>query len=130
MELKRKYSVDRQGKVIKTDWFRRNFSLTGFYRLASYGEKFRMPFLLSGITIAVSIIFWLLYLHSTYSLSLDYKEGLVPLGNATERSFTTFLQLRNEKLVWEDYIFKALGILSLGLSAIPLRRKFERKFRH
>ena len=46
MELKRKYRETDTGAK-KNDWFARNFSLTGIYRLASYGEKFRMPIILS-----------------------------------------------------------------------------------
>jgi uncharacterized protein YjbI with pentapeptide repeats len=130
MELKRNYHQDSHKRILKkTDRFRRNISLTGFYRLASYGEKVRMPFLLMGITIFISLITSLYYFHPTYYPSFDY-DGLAPLGNATERSFTIFLQLRNENFIWLDYIYKVMGILSLGLLAIPLRRKFERKFRH
>ena len=128
MELKRKYRETDTG-VKKNDWFARNFSLTGIYRLASYGEKFRMPIILSIMVLSASILFWLADFHTINRLSLTYG-GLTYVGNATERSITSFLQLRNEHLLWQDYIIKALGILSLGLFAIPLRRKFERKFRH
>src|SRR5215469_3098406 len=110
MELKRKYHVDCQGETTKkTSRFRRNFSYTGFYHLASYGESFLMPIALAALTVAASIAFWLFYFHPTYFPSLDYTNGLAPLGNATERSVTTFLQLRNEHLVWEDFIIKAFG---------------------
>jgi hypothetical protein len=111
MELKRKYKESRQGSIIKTGFGRRHFSITGFYHLASYGEKIRMPAGLMAITILFSLLASLEYFHPGYYPSFDYK-GLTPLANATERSFIIFLQLRNENFIWLDYIFKALGILS------------------
>jgi uncharacterized protein YjbI with pentapeptide repeats len=132
MELKRKYREDHRSSSLnlkKNGWFRRNFSITGFYHLASYGEKLRMPAILGISVLSFSILFYLIHFHTTSQISFS-PQGLIPLGNATERSITIFLQQRTEHLVWEDYIVKALGILSLGLFAIPLRRKFERKFRH
>ncbi len=128
MELKRKYHEDRDGNIMPTNIFRRNFSLTGFYRLASYGERLRMPVIFSLTTLSVSILFWLW--HFQYLDELFSTGTPIQLGNVTERSLVTFLQLRNENFIWFDYIMKALGIFSLGLFAIPLRRKFERKFRH
>jgi uncharacterized protein YjbI with pentapeptide repeats len=127
MELRRKYS-ERQGNIIETDPIRRHCSLTGFYHLASYGEKFRLPLALSIMVIVASIFLWPLHFNPVHPLSINYN--ILNLNNATERTLTTFLQLRNEHLLWQDYAIKALGILSLGLFAIPLRRKFERKFRH
>jgi uncharacterized protein YjbI with pentapeptide repeats len=129
MELKRKYHIDRLGQIRKTDWFRRNFSLTGFYRLASYGEKFRMPVIFGLAVFAISMLFWLQEFQFIDELSFS-TEILKPLSNVTERTSTVFLQLRGANLIWFDYLVKALGIFSLGLLAIPLRRKFERKFRH
>ena len=129
MELKRNYSLNDDGKIVITDQFRRNFSLTGFYRLASYGEKFRMPILLSVSVIVGAILVTLLKISSAGIIELDHN-GSLAIQNNTERIVTTFLQLRNEQLIWSDTIVKVLGVLSLGLFAIPLRRKFERKFRH
>jgi hypothetical protein len=50
------------------------------------------------------------------------------LGEAFERSILAFFQLKSE--AWQDYLVQILGGLSLGLMAITLRRKFERKLRH
>jgi uncharacterized protein YjbI with pentapeptide repeats len=115
--------------IEKNGWVRKNISLTGFYHLASYGEKIRMPVILGLTILAISILYWLWYFQYSDEVSLN-TGSTNPIWNVTERSLTVFLQLRNVDLIWPDYIFKALGILSLGLFAIPLRRKFERKFRH
>ena len=68
-----------------------------------------MPIILSMIVLSLSILFWLEDFHRINQLSLTYK-GLTYVGNATERSIATFMQLRNEHLLWQDYVIKALGI--------------------
>jgi hypothetical protein len=138
MELKRNYRDDRTNyKFRNTNGIRarniilRNISMTGlYYRLSKYGHDFIRPSIFGAIVIMLSIVF-------TSGLYNSFL-FLVPLNNATfqniedatERSITTFIQFRGEQLIWQDYIIKALGILTLGLLAIPLRRRFERKFRH
>jgi hypothetical protein len=129
MELKRNYSKNDKGEIIKTDRFRRNFSLTGFYRLASYGERFIMPILLST-SVMVGAILLSIWQINTVGITEPNHNVTFALNNITERTVTTFLQLRNEHLIWSDFIIKVLGIISLGMFAIPLRRKFERKFRY
>ena len=88
-----------------------------------------MPILLSVSVIVGAILVTLLKISSAGIIELDHN-GTLAIQNNTERIVTTFLQLRNEQLIWSDTIVKVLGVLSLGLFAIPLRRKFERKFRH
>jgi hypothetical protein len=140
MELKRKYrevrSEDENNSMIikPNGWFRKNFSLAGlYYHLAEYGEDLRRPTFFGLTIISASVIAYLLIQQEpvlvTHPLSFSYK-GLSPIGNAFENSTTVFLRLQNEHLVWYDYIFKSLDILTLGIFAIPLRRRFERKFRH
>ncbi|MGH9973568.1 MAG: hypothetical protein ACRD93_06690, partial [Nitrososphaeraceae archaeon] len=129
MELKRNYSRNDKGEIVKTHWLRRNFSLSGFYRLASYGEKFRLPILFI-ISVILGAFFVSISQINSAAIAEHNHNVILAVGNATENVVTTFLQLRNEHLIWSDYIIKVLGIVSLGLFAIPLRRKFERKFRH
>ena len=129
LELKRNYSRNDKGEIGKTHWLRRNFSLTGFYRLATYGEKFRMPILFIMSVILGAFFVSISQINSAV-IAEHNQNVILAVGNATEKVVTTFLQLRNEHLIWSDYIIKVLGIVSLGLFAIPLRRKFERKFRH
>jgi uncharacterized protein YjbI with pentapeptide repeats len=134
MELKRKYKITRspQGlpEIKLNGWLRRNLSLTNlYYRLARYGEDLLRPSLFGIGIILLSTLYWAIQSNPTLEplFSLD---GLTQVGYGFERSTTVFLQLNNDDLVWQDYIIKALGIVSLGLFAIPMRRKFERKFRH
>src|SRR4026208_683708 len=129
MQLKRKYREVRSddennSMIIKPNgWFRKNFSLAGlYYHLAEYGEDLRRPTFFGLTIISASVIAYLLIQQEpvlvTHPLSFSYK-GLSPIGNALENSTTVFLRLQNEHLVWYDYIFKSLGILTLGIFAIP-----------
>jgi hypothetical protein len=79
------------------------------------------------IVVFGSTLYWVLQPDSLSKLSLSI-EGLAPLGEAFERSILAFFQLKSE--AWQDYLVQILGGLSLGLMAITLRRKFERKLRH
>ena len=54
MELKRIYK-EHLGNIMKTGLVRRHLSITGFYHLASYGERVRMPALLMLASIILSL---------------------------------------------------------------------------
>jgi hypothetical protein len=124
MEVKRKY---RQGKsgILKNNWVRRNFSLTGIYHvLSNYGEDYRIP------------ILWLLSLSVLITISSVYlKSGpltgdsLTRLGQSAQITISDLLQM-NSNPGFLDYIMRIISIPILGLVFISLRRKFERKFRH
>ena len=51
-EEERSSSLKILRQIKKNWWLRRNISLTGFYRLASYGEKLRMPAIF-GLTVPI-----------------------------------------------------------------------------
>jgi hypothetical protein len=128
MELKRNYrQITQDSAIIRNSWLRRNLSVTGFYRLLNYGESWVGPAILSGLILGISTL--ILLMQYTHSPAVTYKY-VSSIGYAFQNSTTAFLQLKNEHLFLSDYIIKALGIVSLGLFALPLRRKFERKFRH
>lgn len=102
--------------LIKKNWWpRRNISLTGFYRLASYGEKLRMPAIFGLTVLSLAMLYWLLQSQAFKELSLSI-DPTNPLWNTTERSFSVFFQLKNEKLIyfkpkigingWEEKLLK------------------------
>jgi uncharacterized protein YjbI with pentapeptide repeats len=128
MELKRNYR-EHNGLLIKeTNPLRKNLSLTGlYYYLSKYGESLKRPTVMAIIVVLASTMYWLTQSDSLSNLSLTI-EGLAPLGQSFERSVLAFFQLKSE--AWQDYLVRILGGLSLGLMAITLRRKFERKLRH
>jgi uncharacterized protein YjbI with pentapeptide repeats len=128
MELKRNYREHNVFWIKETDRLRKNLSLTGlYYYLSKYGESLKRPTIMAIIIVFVSTMYWLTQSDSLSKLSLSI-EGLAPLGESFERSILAFFQLRSE--AWQDYLVRILGGLSLGLMAITLRRKFERKLRH
>jgi uncharacterized protein YjbI with pentapeptide repeats len=142
MELKRNYrEFNSEGnyKIKRNGWFRRNVSLAGlYYHLSRYGESLFRPAVLGIMIVSLSILYWSMQSNpSTLQPSFIY-DGVSQLGNSThlgkalERSVADsfpFLSL-GSAVVLQDYIIKSLSILSFGLLAIALRRKYERKFRH
>jgi hypothetical protein len=128
MELKRKYREHNGFWIKETDSLKKNLSLTGlYYYLSNYGESLKNPTIMAMIIVFGSTMYWLMQPDSLSKLSLSIG-GLAPLGEAFERSILAFFQLKSD--AWQDYLVRILGGLSLGLMAITLRRKFERKLRH
>jgi hypothetical protein len=129
MELRRKYRevYTKSGIEVKASGsFRRNVCLTKIYSiLAKYGESLLRPFIFGAAVLTLSTAYWISQSNSPITLVL-----LKGLGNSFERSITVFLQLKNDQLLWQDYVVKFLGVIGLGVFLIGLRRKFERKFRH
>ncbi len=155
MELKRKFREVKSEKgtprIAKNRWPRRNFfSLIGWYHLLSdYGESILKPFMTGAIVLALSTVFFSMQ----SNLILESFLPFFPSNNTTistfaeleravntthwfeafERSLTDFLPLLSiggdVSLGIIDYIIKIVGgILTFGLLAIALRRKFERKY--
>jgi uncharacterized protein YjbI with pentapeptide repeats len=128
MELKRNYREHNVFWIKETDQLRKRLSLTGlYYYLSKYGESLKRPTVMAIIIVFASTVYWLMQPDSLSKLSMSI-EGLAPLGESFERSILAFFQLRSD--AWQDYLVRILGGLSLGLMAITLRRKFERKLRH
>lgn len=146
MELKRKYreipSNDGSSSVVvkSNGWLRRNLSLTGiYYHLSRYGEDLLRPALIGAVAVFLSILFWLIQANPTHEPLFSHVVGFTQAGNGThwlkafERSFADFLPLlslgSDTKVGIIDYIIKIVGgVLTFGLLAIALRRKFERKY--
>ena len=146
MELKRKYreipSNDGSSSVVvkSNGWLRRNLSLTGiYYHLSRYGEDLLRPALIGVVVVFLSTLFWLIQANPTHKPSFSHVVGFTQAGNSThwlkafERSFEDFLPLlslgSDTKVGIIDYIIKIVGwVLTFGLLAIALRRKFERKY--
>jgi hypothetical protein len=139
-----KVKVDNNSisSIKKNDWFRRHFSLTGlYYHFSDYGESIVKPTIIGAITVGISTLFWLTQADPTKEPSLSKFVGaywilhLNPnyLEKAFERSLADFLPLlslpSNIQVGVIDYIIKIVGgVLTFGLLAIALRRKFERKY--
>ena len=135
--------------ISRNGWLSRNLSLTGlYYHLSNYGESIAKPTIIGAITVGLSTLFWLMQssptLQPTFSSNAHFPfSNFTGLANATnshflkehvcERSFADFLPLlplgSDIKIGVIDYIIKIVGgVLTFGLLAIALRRKFERKY--
>ena len=148
MELKRRFrekkNISGDGSsnynVVRNGRLRRNFSLTGvYYHLSRYGEDLLRP-TLAGITIVfLSTFFWLIQANPIHEPSLSHTVGFSQVGNHTqwyksfERSLADLIPFlpsgNNVQIGLLDYAIKIVGgVLTFGLIAIALRRKFERKY--
>ena len=149
MELKRRFREKKNSSgdgssnydVVQNCWLRRNFfSLTGlYYHLSRYGEDLLRP-TLAGITIVfLSTLFWVAQANPVHEPSLSHIVGFSQVGNHTqwyksfERSLADLIPFlpsgNNVQIGLLDYAIKiAGGVLTFGLLAIALRRKFERKY--
>jgi len=143
MELKRRYLEVTSGstsKVKRNSWFRRHFSLTGlYYHLSRYGEDLVRPTITGVVIVFLSTLFWLTQTNPFHEPSFSQIAGITQMGNHTqwqkafERSFVDFLPLlpigNKVEVGLLDYVIKTIGgVLTFGLIAIALRRKFERKY--
>jgi uncharacterized protein YjbI with pentapeptide repeats len=135
MELKRKYrevvSSKEDGfevKVKQNNWFRRNFSLTGlYYNLFVYGEDLKRPALILLLPLFIlSTLYWGAIDPSSSSI----KDSFARWFNATERTVFNMSQIGIQDPEPVDTTIKTASLAILGTLLIPLRRKFERKFRH
>jgi uncharacterized protein YjbI with pentapeptide repeats len=144
MELKRRYreilSNEGNSVVVKSNPIRKNLSLTGvYYHLSRYGEDLLRPALIGLVVVFLSTLFWSIQANPIHEPSFSHVVGLTQAGNGThwlkafERSFADFLPLlslgSDIKVGIVDYFIKIVGgVLTFGLLAIALRRKFERKY--
>ncbi|HEY9386209.1 MAG TPA: pentapeptide repeat-containing protein [Nitrososphaeraceae archaeon] len=131
MELKRKYRECRSGDdltVVTNGLIRRNLSLTGlYYNLFKYGEDLKRPALILLLPLfIVSTSYWIAI---DSPLSFSYG-GLINILNATERTMLNILQVERKDPQLVDNMIRAISLGILGMLLIPLRRRFERKFRH
>jgi hypothetical protein len=157
MELQRNYHRNDEGVTKRTCRFKRNLSATGLYHFFSlYGESLTRPFLVGLGILLFSTFFWLIQSqpslephffdnpivtlsssHIIFSKLIGFAqiENLTHWTKAVERASADFipvLQLGSKiEVGLFDYTFKIIGgVLTFGLLAIALRRKFERRFRH
>jgi hypothetical protein len=137
-------------KLRRKCWSERNISLTGiYYHFSRYGESITRPTIIGLITVGLSTLFWLMqskptlephfFVNSSLYNSTSHFVYLNQAANSThwltafQRSFADFLPLlslpSDIKAGIIDYIIKIVGgVLTFGLLAIALRRKFERKY--
>ena len=145
-------------RVKENGWLRKNiFTLTAwYYHLSRYGEDLIRPTVTGIVIILLSTFFWMSgYDHSFFSTPINgmNASSLMTVNetppqnilNHTQitnlaywqksfaRSFADFMPLipfgENYKVGLLDYIIKIFGgILTFGLIAIALRRRFERKY--
>jgi uncharacterized protein YjbI with pentapeptide repeats len=122
----------------KNNWFRRQFSLTGwYYHLSRYGEAVLWPTLSGIVIVSLSTLYWSMQVNPLIDPSFIGTKQLqnqTHIWKAFERSMVDFLPILPfgiRETVFQDYLIKVFGgVLSFGLLAIALRRRFERKFRH
>ena len=108
----------------------RNFSLTGlYYNLFVYGEDLKRPALILLLPLFIlSTLYWGAIDPSSSSI----KDGFARWFNATERTVFNMAQIERKDPPPElvDTAIKTASLAILGTLLIPLRRRFERKFRH
>lgn len=75
MELKRKYCESNKDKyhiINKNSWFKKNFSLTGLYRITSeYGQSYTRPAILSIFVLLIPLIYSLIQQYPDENVSFD-----------------------------------------------------------
>jgi hypothetical protein len=140
MELQRVYATDANSVVRKKRWLTRNFSLTAiYYHISTYGESVTKPSIIGLLILLGATLFWMVQSEPSRSSSnfIGFSQiyNLTHWTKATERAIADFLPVlqlgSNVEVGLADYIFKILGaVLTFGLLAIALRRRFERRYRH
>ena len=141
MELKRKYrdKPDRDKKIInsvtiKNHPIRQIFSITGLYYIISkYGESLIIPMALFSAIIFLSTLFWLFlapYLVPAYAVQEIFRNcNEYRILCSFERTLQDIVGFPEHGII-VDYVTRITSIIILGILFIPLRRQFERKFRH
>ena len=123
MELKRKYkqlSKEPRYVVGSYKWIYRNFSLTGlYYHLFNYGESFFRPLVIFVLPFFIFSLFYFILLDSgSMFLNNDYLNevrNFIKNGHISENT---------------ESLIKTLLLPIIATLFIPLRRRFERRFRH
>jgi hypothetical protein len=117
-----------ESKVIYNGWLRRNLSLTGLYHFFfMYGESLRGPFIF--LLLPLFIISTLYMLIRNPPPSLNY-EGFIHSIKIAFRSALDILQIQNDNPKLIDNAIRVTSLAIFGTLFIPLRRRFERRFRH
>jgi uncharacterized protein YeeX (DUF496 family) len=135
MELKRKYREVRTEDVYHSAYrikkngpLRRNLSLTGIYHnLFNYGESLKRPALTLLLPLFIISVSYFLVKHPPSSFDLN---GLIHTANILGRTALDMFQVEMEKPELADNIIRTLSLSIFAALFIPLRRKFERRFRH
>jgi len=127
MEVRRLYR-EVGAEVVYNNWFRRNFSITNFYKLLClYGENHIWPIVWALIVVLTSTILRLFLLYLEFG-SLDILYNINIILGAVEDSVRAFFQMGGVTGI--DLAERLLSIPILGALMLSLRRKFERRFRH
>lgn len=145
MDLKRNYS-EKHGRITNNNILKKYLSPLGlYYLLSKYGEDLWRPFGIGVFIIGLSTFYWSfnftydngeiisLTLPSTFDVYQWIHNG-TNWSESFDRSLLDSLplvSLENDQSRLLDYLTKlSFSIVPVGLSAIALRRKFERRFRH
>jgi hypothetical protein len=153
MEFKRKCR-DKFSNVLKktiptkNSVWRRNFSFIGlYYRICKYGESSKLPISIFAAIILLSTSFWYIstilllpvktvingickdsqfacFLHKTFE---NCSEHL--FFCSLERTFSDVVGFPDNGIII-DYVTRISSLIALAVLCLPLRRKFERRFRH
>jgi len=134
MELKRNYKqLNKEPSFLvgKFRWIHRTFSLTGlYYHLFKYGESFIRPLILIVFPFFIfSIFYWLLT--SSNSIPFFYDHNFIEFKETIRNEIIKSINFDIYEL--KSPIDSILNLLILPIAAtlfIPLRRRFERRFRH
>jgi len=127
MEIRRLYR-EVGAEVVYNNWFRRNFSITNFYKLLCfYGENHIWPIVWALIVVLTSTALRLLLLYLEFG-SLDILYNINTILKTFEDSVRAFFQMGGVTGI--DLAERLLSIPILGVLMLSLRRKFERRFRH
>ena len=153
MEVKRNYRNKYSGYLKKyvparNSFIRRNFSFIGlYYRICKYGESSKLPIIIFGAIILLSTSFW--YLSATSLLPEKYpttelcnkSQFVCSLETAfkncsehrlfcsLERTLSDIVGFPDNGII-VDYATRITSIIVLATLFLPLRRQFERRFRH
>jgi uncharacterized protein YjbI with pentapeptide repeats len=131
MEIRRNYREVRTNnsyEVKRNGLLRRNLSLTGIYHnLFEYGESLRKPIL--TLLLPLFVISFLYFLSISPPSSFDYN-GLAHIANITGRTTLDMIQVEMKNPDLTDNIIRTLSLSIFASLFIPLRRRFERRFRH
>jgi uncharacterized protein YjbI with pentapeptide repeats len=153
MEFKRKYR-DKFSNILKkyiptkNSVWRRYFSFIGmYYMICKYGESSKLPVLIFAAIILLSTSFWYIstisllpvknvvngvckdsqfacFLHTTFE---NCSEHLIFCS--LERTFSDVVGFPDKGIII-DYATRISSLIVLATLFLPLRRKFERRFRH
>jgi uncharacterized protein YjbI with pentapeptide repeats len=127
MEIQRKYhevTSNHETRSEKCGFIRRNFSLTGLYRMvATYGLDYKKPVIISAFIIAIPI------LYSIYELSLESKLTNKDIFETLVERLSSILGIKPEELT--GYLIRLIAFSVLGVLILSaIKNRFGRKSRN